>query len=184
MHLRCCCRSIEEKERERLRKQQQEPKSSDNQFDDPEARKMSKKAEDTKAWQNLQKQLEIDFDPESKSQEELQDFFRLSKEGKNAVDHMNEQVFEYLYGRLKDRQIRFYAFLNKEFNIMNYKSARGSMHCFDSTDRPVAQVNQCLKRRNRPDGEVYRQFHPARTDPRRGHRGGLGSAATWPPAPL
>ena len=61
------------------------------------------------------------------------------------VDHMNEQVFEYLYGRLKDRQIRFYAFLNKEFNIMNYKSARCSMHCFDSTDRPVAQVNQCLK---------------------------------------
>jgi hypothetical protein len=45
---------------------------------------------------------------------------------------MNEQVFEYLYERLKDRQIRFYAFLNKEFNIMNYKSARCSMHCFDS----------------------------------------------------
>lgn len=58
---------------------------------------------------------------------------------------MNEQVFEYLYGRLKDRQIRFYAFLNKEFNIMNYKSARCSMHCFDSIDRPVTQVNQCLK---------------------------------------
>lgn len=37
------------------KQQQQEPKSSDNQFDDPEARKMSKKAEDTKAWQNLQK---------------------------------------------------------------------------------------------------------------------------------
>ena len=99
----------------------------------------------TDAIRRLQKQLEIDFDPESKSQEELQDFFRLSKEGKNAVDHMNEQVFEYLYGRLKDRQIRFYAFLNKEFNIMNYKSARCSMHCFDSIERPVAQVNQCLK---------------------------------------
>jgi hypothetical protein len=45
----------------------------------------------------------MDFDPESKSQEELRDFFKLSKDGKNAVDHMNEQVFDYLYDRLKDR---------------------------------------------------------------------------------
>ena len=85
----------------------------------------------------MQKQLDMDFDPETKSQDELRDFFKLSKEGKNAVDHMNEQVFEYLYERLKDRQIRFYAFLNKEFNIMNYKSARCSMHCFDSLERPL-----------------------------------------------
>lgn len=107
---------------------------------------MSKKAEDAKAWQNLQKQLDMDFDPETKSQEELRDFFKLSKDNsKNAVDHMNEQVFDYLYERMKDRQIRFYAFLNKEFNIMNYKSARCSMHCFDSEERPIAQVNDCLK---------------------------------------
>jgi len=44
---------------------------------------------------------------------------------------MNEQIFEYLYERMKDRQLRFFAFLNKEFNILNYKSARCSMHCFD-----------------------------------------------------
>jgi len=57
---------------------------------------------------------------------------------------MNEKVFEYLYERMKDRQVRFYAFLNKEFNTMNYKSARCSMHCFDDLERPVAQVNECL----------------------------------------
>jgi hypothetical protein len=66
-------------------------------------RPLSKKAEDAKAWANLQKQLDMDFDPETKSQDELRDFFKLSKEGKNAVDHMNEQVFDYLYERLRDR---------------------------------------------------------------------------------
>jgi hypothetical protein len=89
----------------------------------------------------------MDFDPETKSQEELRDFFRLNKENnKDAVTHMNEQVFEYLYERMKERQIRFYAFLNKEFNIMNYKSARCSMHCFDHPEsRPLKQANECLK---------------------------------------
>ena len=58
---------------------------------------------------------------------------------------MNEKVFDYLYERLRDRQIRFYAFLNKEFNIMNFKSARCSLNCFDSIDRPLPQVNDCLK---------------------------------------
>lgn len=28
---------------------------------------------------------------------------------------------------------------------MNFKSARCSMHCFDSTDREVKEVNDCLK---------------------------------------
>ena len=86
----------------------------------------------------------MDFDPETKSQDELREFFRVSKD-KNAITHMNEQIFEYLYARLKERQIKFYAFLNKEFNVMNFKSARCSMHCFDSTDREVRQVNDCLK---------------------------------------
>ena len=87
----------------------------------------------------------MDFDPDTKSQEELRDFFRLSKDNdKDAVAHMNDQIFEMLYSRLKDRQIRFYAFLNKEFNIMNYKSARCSYHCFDDLARPLRQVNECL----------------------------------------
>ena len=85
----------------------------------------------------------MDFDPEQKSQEQLREFFKVSKD-KNEVDYMNEQMFEYLYKRMKDRQINFYAFLNKEFNIMNYKSARCSMHCFDSVDRSIINVNECL----------------------------------------
>lgn len=85
----------------------------------------------------------MDFDPDQKSQEELREFFKVSKD-KNAVDYMNEQVFEYLYDRMRERQIRFYAFLNKEFNVMNFKSARCSMHCFDSTDRNMLDVKECL----------------------------------------
>ena len=119
----------------------QEPSSSDKEFDahqekdDGPTSHLSRKAADGKAWKNLQKQLEMDFDPETKSQEELQEFFRLDKENKGqTVDHMNEQIFNYLYERMKERQIRFYAFLNKEFNIMNYKSARCSMHCFDQPE--------------------------------------------------
>lgn len=50
---------------------------------------MSRKAEDAKAWMNLQKSLEMDFDPDKKSQEELREFFKISKD-KNEVDFMNE----------------------------------------------------------------------------------------------
>lgn len=46
--------------------------------------------------------------------------------------------------RLKFRQVNFFAFLNKEFNIMNYKSARCSMHCFDDSQRKLTEVNSCL----------------------------------------
>ena len=85
----------------------------------------------------------MDFDPDTKSQEELREFFKISKE-KNPIEDMNEKIFDYLYERMKERQIKFYAFLNKEFNIMNYKSARCSMHCFDLTDKNLKEVNQCL----------------------------------------
>ena len=57
---------------------------------------------------------------------------------------MAEKAFQSMKGRLKDRQIGFYAFLNKQFNVMNYKAARCSMHCFDSQEKSVAQVNECL----------------------------------------
>lgn len=57
---------------------------------------------------------------------------------------MHDQVFDYLYERMKQRQVGFYAFLNKEFNIMNFKSARCSMHCFDSTNKNLKEVNSCL----------------------------------------
>ena len=85
----------------------------------------------------------MDFDPDEKSQEELREFFKISSE-KGAVDHMNEQVFEYMYDRMRERQIKFYAFLNKEFNTMNFKSARCSMHCFNSTSKSLKEVNECL----------------------------------------
>ena len=45
---------------------------------------------------------------------------------------MNDKVFNLLYQNMQNRQINFYAFLNKEFNVMNYKSARCSLHCFDN----------------------------------------------------
>lgn len=86
----------------------------------------------------------MNFDPDSKSADEMRDFFHLNKEGGNALDDMQAKMFENLQLRLKFRQVGFYAFLNKEFNIMNYKSARCSMHCFDDSSRKLLEVNSCL----------------------------------------
>ena len=87
----------------------------------------------------------MNFDPDTKSSDELRQFFRLSKEGGNALDDMSGKMFENLQSRLKYRQVTFYAFMNKEFNIMNYKSARCSMHCFDDVKRQLPEVNRCLQ---------------------------------------
>ena len=75
-----------------------------------------------------------------KSHEELRKFFKVP-EGKTMDHDMNEKMLESVQIRLKSRQLSFFAFLNKEFNIMNYKSARCSMHCFDNTSLPMFQVN-------------------------------------------
>jgi hypothetical protein len=95
------------------------------------------------AWKKLQKSLEMDFDPDTKTSEQLREFFKVSKD-KNALDDMNEKVLDNLHKRLRTNQIQFYAFLNKEFNIMNFKSSKCSMHCFDSISRPLREVNNCL----------------------------------------
>lgn len=60
------------------------------------------KEQEFEAWKKLQQETKMDFDPDEKSQEELREFFKISKD-KNALDHMNEQVFEYLYERMKER---------------------------------------------------------------------------------
>ncbi len=86
----------------------------------------------------------MNFNPDEKSSEELRQFFRLDQ-SKNPVEDMSEKIFEHLHERLKDRQVTFYAFLNKEFNMMNFKSARCSMHCFDDASRKLSEVNTCLQ---------------------------------------
>ena len=86
----------------------------------------------------------MNFNPDEKSEEELRQFFRVEKE-KNPVDDMNAKIFEHLHLRLRDRQVSFFAFLNKEFNIMNFISARCSMHCFDDPSKELAEVNNCLQ---------------------------------------
>lgn len=63
---------------------------------------------------------------------------------KSMVADMTERMIAKTQERVLGRQLGFYAFLNREFNIMNFKSARCSMHCFDSTDKPLAEVNTCL----------------------------------------
>jgi hypothetical protein len=86
----------------------------------------------------------MNFNPDDKSYEEIREFFKIPK-NKNVVEDMNANMFQSMFMRLKERQVSHYAFLNKEFNTMNYKSAKCSMHCFDSTARPLNQVNDCLK---------------------------------------
>lgn len=53
-------------------------------------------------------------------------------------------MVESLTSRLKERQLSFFAFLNKEFNTLNYKSTNCSMHCFDNVNVPMKSVNECL----------------------------------------
>lgn len=57
---------------------------------------------------------------------------------------MNQKMFESTTARMKVRSNEFYAFLNKQFNIMNFKSARCSMHCFDSPAKSLSYVENCL----------------------------------------
>jgi hypothetical protein len=87
----------------------------------------------------------MDFDPNTKTEKELREFFRLNEQGKNALEDMQEKMFDNMHSRLKFRQIQFYAFLNKEFNVMNYKSANCSMHCFDDINKTLPEVNACLQ---------------------------------------
>ena len=54
----------------------------------------------------------MDFDPETKSHEELREFFKISGET-DAIKDMNTKMFETTTARLKDRSTDFYAFLNK-----------------------------------------------------------------------
>ena len=77
----------------------------------------------------------MDFNPDDKSEQQIREFFRLENNEKKAVDDMQEKIIEKLHERLAIRQMGFYAFLNKQFNIMNFKAARCSMHCFDSTEK-------------------------------------------------
>ena len=78
----------------------------------------------------------MNFNPDEKSHDELREFFKVSSE-KHAVTDMHEKMLDKLRMRLDARSLMFYAFLNKEFTIMNYKSARCSKHCFDSTNKPL-----------------------------------------------
>ena len=95
------------------------------------------------AYKKLQKATEMNFDPDTKTHEQLREFFKISDD-RDAVQDMNEKMFESSSQRLKARSNQFYAFLNKQFNIMNFKSARCSMHCFDTTSRPLSEVSSCL----------------------------------------
>jgi len=97
------------------------------------------------AWKQLQKETEMNFKPEEKSPEELRDFFRLNKEGGNSLEDMSHKMLQSMEQRLKFRQVKFYAFMNQEFNVMNFKSARCSMHCFDDAKRELPAVNDCLQ---------------------------------------
>ena len=85
----------------------------------------------------------MNFDPDMKSHEEMREFFKVS-DTKDMVTDMHEKMLKKVTERIEARSLRFYAFLNKEFNVMNYKNARCSKHCFDNVNKPLADVNLCL----------------------------------------
>lgn len=59
--------------------------------------------------------------------------------------HMENEAFNMMFHALKERQLKFYAFLNKEFNILNYKSARCALHCYDDISTSVFDAAQCVQ---------------------------------------
>ena len=79
----------------------------------------------------------MDFDPSTKTHEELREFFKITKDEQPVAD-MNIKMFESTMGRMKKSQNTFYAFLNKQFNIM-----RNSMSSFKITP-PPPHVNPIL----------------------------------------
>ena len=104
---------------------------------------MSQKEMEAEGRRKLQKATEMNFDPSTKTHEELRDFFKIT-EGAEPVKDMNVKMFESTMQRMKVSQNLFYAFLNKQFNIMNFKSSRCSMHCFDTPTRSLNEVGGCL----------------------------------------
>lgn len=107
-------------------------------------RELSWREKEHEAYKKFKEASKMDFDPEKKSYEELKEFFKISGDT-SAVNDMTQKMLESTTGRLKTRSNEFLAFLNKQFNIMNFKSARCSMHCFDSTAQPLANVGLCLQ---------------------------------------
>ena len=75
--------------------------------------------------------------------EDMKKAFDIS-EDKNQVDDMNQKMFAFMYARLKEKQIEFYAFLNKEFNILNFKSSKCALHCFDDVNQSTRKVKECI----------------------------------------
>ena len=100
-------------------------------------RQLDWKEEEAEAHKKFSTENEIDFlDDKMGTHEGIKDHFRIPSE-KTVVEDMTQRSFESLKLRLKDRQINFYAFLNKEFNVMNYKSAKCSMHCYEDQAKSV-----------------------------------------------
>lgn len=100
--------------------------------------------EEWEAHKKMEEKLEVDFtDKDLEKHDKVLEVFNIPKD-KEVVSDMNEKIIESLQKRFNERQLGFYAFLNKEFNVMNFKSARCSKHCFDDESVKLAEVNHCL----------------------------------------
>ncbi len=64
---------------------------------------MSWREDEYEAWKKLQKETEMNFNPDDKTDDEMRKFFRLNEQGKNAVEDMSAKMFENLHSRLKFR---------------------------------------------------------------------------------
>ena len=84
-----------------------------------------------------------DLGSDQQSFGEMKKQFNVADKG-NQVDYMNNEVFQMMFRGLKERQIKFYAFLNKEFNVLNYKSAKCSYYWFEDESRSVEEAHKCV----------------------------------------
>jgi hypothetical protein len=118
--------------------QQEEIKQEDSQLSEIESAKQ--KYQQTRYGKFASKELDV-------SKLEDKDYLYENLEIKKSIDSQTEvneiqdkEAFEDAVKAIKKFEFRFYAFLNKEFNILNKKMIRCSMICYD--DPKLFTVNE------------------------------------------
>jgi len=75
----------------------------------------------------------VNIDVDNSSIDELYEKFQIVR-GKSPHDNIKDldmNLFKKMHQEVKQSEIKFYAFLNKEFNILNKKSLICAYNCYD-----------------------------------------------------
>ena len=76
----------------------------------------------------------VNLEVDNTSIDDLYKKFRIQKgqSTNDAIQKIDMNLFKAMNEEVKQSEIKFYAFLNKEFNILNRKYIKCSYDCYDS----------------------------------------------------